>query len=188
MISLLSPEDLLWVKALAERVMFTYRYEYSRAYNIAYRAVERFYQDSRNVREDDIELRLKRLSYELETAKLRQRLSACRAKDNARRAKHESLQDEFDEVGGRNRWVFVQYYFHSRKPAYIGSQLGISRNRVYQILQQELDRECKRWRRVYTTRVNKGRPIDMGGPRNVWVDDDCAGIDDGIDAERMVNA
>lgn len=55
------------------------------------------------------------------------------------------------------------------KLAYRGS---VSRSYVHQILAAEELRDRVRMDRFHEHRRNLGRPIDMGGPRDEWVDRD----------------
>jgi hypothetical protein len=78
-----------------------------------------------------------------------------------------------EEYRARNEREYRQR-LAGRRLQQIADDLGISRNRVDQICcrQEEIDRhrrdnwlKPKPWRNP----VNRGRPIDMGGPRDVWL-------------------
>lgn len=88
-----------------------------------------------------------------------------------RRAKlHAALEPEFNAYGGRNKWIWHQCH-SGRGFQDVGTQIGLHRQRVRQIYEAQ-----ERWR-IWRAKIlpfekvemNRGRPIDMGGPRDVWL-------------------
>jgi hypothetical protein len=82
---------------------------------------------------------------------------------------HAALQHEFDAYGGRGKWIWHQRKTRTLKS--IGDQIGLSRDRVNQIAKQ-VERRRNRQAAIRPfefPEINKGRPIDMGGPRDVWL-------------------
>jgi hypothetical protein len=172
--------------------------KYKAAYAQALREVTAFYLDQRDTwgwieREAEPQLRAKRLEYEKETDRLR-RINAeldeiRRVRDewydtryeqrvavrkyNAQQRKRLGVRDAevevfqcmFDMAGGRGRWAY-QEWLKGRSYASIGKNLNCSMERVRQIVQREI-RRGNRPRKSYSP--PKGRPMDMGGPRNVWL-------------------
>jgi len=218
----LSPEDLLWIEAIAQRAIVKYKQnaiawrvtynatiDYNTAYAEALSEVEGFYQKQLNQwgwveREAEQQLRTKRLEYEEETERVRQFIKQKqdgerqriekfntewkeRNKDNIEREESwlavrkynaqqrkrlairdvevEVLQCMIDGHGGRNRWVF-QEWLKGRSLDSIAINIGRTRTRVHEIVQREI-RRARRPRVSYTP--PKGRPLDMGGPRDVWL-------------------
>lgn len=47
-----------------------------------------------------------------------------------------------------------------------------SRAYIYEILAMEELRDREKMKKFYAKRKNLGRPLDMGGSRDVWIDDD----------------
>jgi hypothetical protein len=71
----------------------------------------------------------------------------------------------------RNAWVYRQR-LAGRILREIADAVGLSRGRVNQIceVQEKQDMRHKRqWPRPWRAPRNLGRPIDMGGPRDVWL-------------------
>jgi hypothetical protein len=95
------------------------------------------------------------------------------AEREARDKRQAEMQPVFDRVGGRGRWCLIERS-KGRTFAAIGRDGGLSTSRVQQLCAREQRRDEKRvarWRaHVWSrTEVNRGRPIDMGGPRDVWL-------------------
>jgi len=81
---------------------------------------------------------------------------------------HPDLQREFLAYGHRNIWIYLQVQLRSIKE--VAAMLGISRGRVQQIAKQTEKRLIWRAARVPFERHSRSRPIDMGGPRDVWLE------------------
>lgn len=85
------------------------------------------------------------------------------------------LGERNPELVERNRWICEQRQ-SGRKLADIGRDVGLSRERVRSIVWKAQYAEASRCRLVarlvargLIEPTNKGRPIDMGGPRDVWL-------------------
>jgi hypothetical protein len=88
-----------------------------------------------------------------------------------RRAKlHDALKHDFAAYGGRNIWIWHQHK-EGRTLQSIADQIGLTKTRVNDIF-KNVDR-YKQWRAHIQPfdrpEINKGRPIDMGGPRDIWL-------------------
>lgn len=191
----LSPEDTHWVQAIARRAMLTRGWDQDDAYKEALAAVEGFYWEQLTEigwieREVEHQLQIKRVAYEKETDKIAKRmeedrqfeitryqkrqekLKVAKLQVAVRLKKHESLAEEFAAAGGRGRWVYREW-LDGRMQSAIAGQLGISKTRVSAIVKKEERLERSRRARLYKTWLeanpNRGRPLDMGGPRDVWL-------------------
>jgi hypothetical protein len=86
-----------------------------------------------------------------------------------RRQRHAALQHDFAAYGGRDNWIWHQG--QTRTFASIADEIGLSRERVRNIFDQA-DRR-KAWRATIApfdlVRRDTSRPLDMGGPRDVWL-------------------
>lgn len=184
----LSVEDIRWVEAFAQRAMLENQIGYEPAYEWAHDVVLTFYQrqlifDGKLQREPEESLHSKRLFYEWETAQqVRQKEEwriagerheqACiRRKSNERRRQEceAVLAAEFKEAGGRNRWCLLKFIEGARQ-CDLAELIGVSRARVGGIIAQARRREyLLHLRRMRPRLLPLGRPIDMGGRRDVWL-------------------
>jgi hypothetical protein len=106
-------------------------------------------------------------------ARYEARLPILAAEREARERRRAEMQPVFDRVGGRGRWCFIERS-RGRTFAAIGRDAGLHPAGVQQLCAKEArldEKRLARWRaRVWSrTEVNRGRPIDMGGPRDVWL-------------------
>lgn len=71
----------------------------------------------------------------------------------------------------RHRWVYERRA-EGHTLQQIGDALRLSRERIRQMLKKEGRRQARRQKTVwswYEIRQSPGRPLDMGGPRDVWL-------------------
>lgn len=92
-----------------------------------------------------------------------------RALKGRREKLHAAMQREFDAYGGRNKWIWHQCRNHTYQS--VAEQIGLTVARVKEI--EQIETRYRR-RRIgiqpfERPEINKGRPIDMGGPRDVWL-------------------
>jgi hypothetical protein len=181
----LSAEDELWIEAIVQRAIKTRNHynAYSEPeYYIRRQAsleVERFYYLQLTYygwieRESEAQLRTKRLAYEAETERLRQErieadIEAKRQwfeRRDRRLATAAELQPLFDAAGGRDRWIHQQRRA-GRSVDDIVNQLGYAWTTIHNIASHENESSRRRYRA--RMEILKRRPLDMGGPRDVWL-------------------
>jgi hypothetical protein len=182
MIAILSPEDSMWVRAIAQRAVVERGWTYVGACTQAYQDIVQHYEETDFIPHDDIALRLQRLIYENETDQIVRERDERRREEyeywNKRRAEFKKkqaerdvilakLQPEFDKYGGRNRWIHAQY-LKGKTLREIGEQTHLTTSRISGIIKQRQRHEV-RWWIMYFKMRRRQRPIDMGGPRDVWL-------------------
>lgn len=170
-----------WVKlcsaqavAMAER-----RRQWMRA---AAAQANEYWAEQRRLEEEARERwRLRELEYQKEVEAHRARREAARLKRQARQAeideqnrvrreKHQAFAAAFEAAGGRARWVAVERA-KGRLLREIADDLGISADRVKQLQLRHEERSRHSLRIFARNRAeNLGRPVDMGGPRDVWLE------------------
>lgn len=81
-----------------------------------------------------------------------------------------SFAEAFKAAGGKERWAAIERA-KGRGLKSIGDQIGRSPERIRQMLLKYDERiaPLARRRRQWS-RTNLGRPVDMGGPRDVWLE------------------
>ena len=80
-----------------------------------------------------------------------------------------AAMERFGSTAKRNRWILSQHVINGRSLRAIAAEVGISSSRAAEIYHREV-RKQKRWAEQYhPTSPYLGRPIDMGGPRDVWL-------------------
>jgi hypothetical protein len=90
-------------------------------------------------------------------------------RERQRIAAHTALAGEFSAAGNRERWVAIERA-RGRALQDIADQLGLGPERIRQMHHKHLLKARLSMRRFRASRENIGRPIDMGGPRDVWLE------------------
>jgi hypothetical protein len=90
-------------------------------------------------------------------------------RERKRIAAHTALAGEFSAAGNRERWVAIERA-KGRSLRDIADQLGLGPERIRQMHHKHLLKARLSMHRFRVSRGNIGRPIDMGGPRDVWLE------------------
>lgn len=160
----LSLEDEAWIVAITERVVLELKWSRHYAEYEARRLVVSFYEKQKC----KSELRRKRPIYENQTAQQRADYDAWNAEYNRkverRELMHGVLKCQFDAVGGSRRWVVLRRR-QGRSRQFLSDMLYLTVPRIGQMEHEQKSAELN-WLFKHNS---QSRPIDMGGPRDVWL-------------------